>query len=72
MVLIDGVKIKPCPFCGESERIDFGIVSGYGYVECKNCSAEIRARGTERDAAEAWNRRAESCGGENDAEMQRL
>lgn len=62
----DEITLKECPFCMESADIETGIAHGFGYgytyLRCENCGAEIRAR-TEREAAEAWNRRAESFGG---------
>ena len=60
------IKLKPCPFCGEREDIDYGIntgtLKGFDYVECQNCGAEIHAihkNGKAIAAIDAWNRRAE-------------
>ena len=43
-------ELKPCPFCGESEDIDFGIytgtLKGFDYVQCQNCGAEIKSINT--------------------------
>lgn len=58
-------ELKPCPFCGEKEDIDYGIfngtLKGFDYVQCQNCGAEIHAiHKAERFivAAELWNRRS--------------
>lgn len=56
-------ELKPCPFCGEAEDIDYGIYNGtmrgFDYVQCQNCGAEVRAlHNCEWIAAEElWNRR---------------
>lgn len=54
-------ELKPCPFCGGK---DSGILTtsydGYWYaVFCENCMAQTRKCRQEKDAIEAWNRRAE-------------
>ncbi len=58
-------ELKPCPFCGEKEDIDYGIftgtLKGFDYVECQNCGAriyEIHKDGQCIAAKELWNRRA--------------
>ena len=60
-------KLKPCPFCGETEYIDYGIntgtLTGFDYVQCQNCGAEIHSlhkRGKVIAAIDAWNRRADN------------
>lgn len=60
-------ELKPCPFCGEKEDIDYGIftvtLKGFDYVQCQNCSAEINAIYKDEQyisAIEAWNRRADN------------
>ena len=55
------VKLKPCPFCGGK---DTGTLTtsydGYWYaVFCENCMAQTRKCRQEKDAIEAWNRRAD-------------
>ena len=60
-------ELKPCPFCGESEDIDYGIMSGtmkgFDYVQCQNCGAEINSvhNGEYIEAIEKWNRRTENA-----------
>ena len=54
------MKLKPCPFCGGK---DTGTLTtsydGYWYaVFCENCMAQTRKCRQEKDAIEAWNRRA--------------
>ncbi len=62
--------LKPCPFCGTSERDDdqerslddwLQVNKQPGelfYIECFGCGVETRWKETERAAIEAWNRRA--------------
>lgn len=57
-------KVKPCPFCGEKENIDFGFCTGtmrgFDYVQCENCGAEIHALHKDNKtiaAMELWNTR---------------
>ena len=58
-------KIKPCPFCGEKDLIDYGIMrgtmQGFDYVQCENCGAEIHSihNGKHIEAIEKWNTRTE-------------
>lgn len=59
----DKIELKPCPFCGEKENIDYGLMTGtmrgFDYVQCEKCGALIHAIhiGNEIKAIEAWNRR---------------
>ena len=55
-------KLQPCPFCGGEgcvQRHDFvGYTDTFGVV-CLDCGCETRQfYDTEKDATEAWNRRA--------------
>lgn len=54
-------KLKPCPFCGEKDRISVAAYrcdSGFWqYVFCDECLAEDPVGKTEQDAVDAWNRR---------------
>lgn len=55
------MELKKCPFCGNTATIKPFDVFGakYFYVKCNKCNAEINApRSSEKEAAEAWNRRA--------------
>ena len=56
----DFPKLRECPFCGCK---DSGILTtsydGYWFaVFCENCMAQTRKCRQEKDAVEAWNRRA--------------
>lgn len=58
------IKLKPCPFCGNTEIKLWHSPFGVG-GECKKCGAnsghEVEFNGeTKQDAAEAWNRRADA------------
>lgn len=52
------VKLKPCPFCGKlhHEVSDYKPVYR---VECTFCGARTGNCSSEREAIEAWNRRAQ-------------
>lgn len=60
-------ELKPCPFCGGSAKIKklrspwSGPTSrrSYYYGECQKCLAHLKPEGTEKRAAEMWNRRHE-------------
>jgi len=58
-------ELKPCPFCG-NEKIVIRTLSysesgmfGAKSVCCLECCAEGGTQGTEKEARECWNRRAE-------------
>lgn len=63
------IELKPCPFCGGSVRFfDAGIPGEFEDwgIECSNCGIFFSGPGdepgcvsTKREAADAWNRRAE-------------
>ena len=67
-------ELKPCPFCGESENVQFvsrkiGIApveTNFVNVECLQCGVSSRWTHSGREAAESWNRRSENEGGGND------
>ena len=55
-------ELKPCPFCGENENIDYrmnnGTIKGFDYVICQSCGAEVHALHKDKQcnaAIEAWN-----------------
>ena len=65
-------KLKPCPFCGEKDKLRIGHNSWVspnecysGYVYCDKCSASISVirRNTleeaEADAVKIWNTRVD-------------
>ena len=55
--------VNPCPFCWEETNIDYGIMhgtmSGFSYVKCEECGAELRERGTVEEAIKSWNYKSE-------------
>lgn len=53
-------KLKPCPFCGEANASVSESPYGGWFAKCGWCGAEIGSPNSEEDAAENWNRRAES------------
>lgn len=65
---MNDIELKPCPFCGEKDDIDFGLfctgtMRGFDYVQCQNCGAEIQEVHNPNDyisAATLWNRRADN------------
>lgn len=69
------VELKPCPFCGEKDLIDYGIMGGtmegFDYVQCVKCGAEIHSihNGKHIEAIEAWNMRAETVKEQPDGDM---
>ena len=54
-------KLKQCPFCG-GEAIVFNIIENplpmMCAVVCKTCHTGTNHKTTEKQAIEAWNRRA--------------
>ena len=52
--------LKPCPFCrGKDSGILTTSYDGYWFaVFCENCMVQTRKCRQEKDAIEAWNRRA--------------
>lgn len=57
MKMSDGIKLKPCPFCGSRnvyvEQIGSG---GYFNVCCCNCLANVPLSGSRETAVNVWNR----------------
>lgn len=47
---------KPCPFCGEKDRVQVDEISQYLYaVCCDNCGSHGPVENTPADATEKWN-----------------
>lgn len=65
------MKLKQCPFCGESARVYAVEFTGY-LVGCQNCDASLDGFETKEDAATAWNGRAECRNGQVLYELTRL
>lgn len=62
---IDGINLKPCPFCGgegEIRKLRFGVekFSRYGAI-CPTCAICLGWEMNEDEAAAKWNRR-DGCG----------
>lgn len=53
---MDEIKLKPCPVCGGEAA---AIWKGNYWVRCWECGAETPIYKSEKEAKEAWNRRAE-------------
>lgn len=52
------IKLKPCPFCGGKAEYMRG--DRYKWVHCTSCLATTGNYYTVKDAAQAWNRRADN------------
>ena len=63
---MDEIKLKPCPFCGgEAAAIWNGAFNEGNYWvryrgRCWECGAETPIYESEKEAKEAWNRRADN------------
>lgn len=53
-------KLKPCPFCGHKKPMIYDERKiGKGFeVTCRMCAAKVGGNKTEKEAIEAWNKRA--------------
>lgn len=54
-------ELKPCPFCAETDELDFGIVpstveDAY-YITCDSCDANGPMGLSNEQSAELWNQR---------------
>ena len=59
-VIESGIKLKPCPFCGEIPGIrllDLSPINSWK-VHCTSCGGEAGFYTVKRIAIRAWNRRA--------------
>ena len=55
---MNGLELKPCPFCGGEAVINPVFDLHVYFVHCKNCDCAIgRFYRDKCDAIEAWNRR---------------
>lgn len=56
-------ELSPCPFCGtipEMHLLDYDLLNLPIYwVECPNCSAQMKGKMTEQSAIDAWNARTQ-------------
>ena len=59
--------LKPCPFCGGKARLLFKPImdSELWVCECDDCFAKTYHEDTQREAVEAWNRRAGESNGDS-------
>ena len=57
------LKLKPCPFCGESKaEIRHPFYSDtYCWVQCCGCYCTTTPFKTQEEATKAWNRRADNA-----------
>lgn len=56
------IELKPCPFCGADEASPYLGEPGPGVIKCwaADCGAEMNGFETDEEAAEAWNRSAQT------------
>lgn len=54
---MNGIELKPCPFCG-SDDVICGRFEDVYYVECLYCGAKVETYNGLEDAAAGWNARA--------------
>ncbi len=54
---MNGIELKPCPFCGSDDVICDRFEDVY-YVECLYCGAKVETYNGLEDAAAGWNARA--------------
>ena len=56
---MNGLELKPCPFCRGEAVIKPVFDLNVYFVHCKNCACSLaRFYGDKCDAIEEWNRRA--------------
>ena len=58
---MDGIELKPCPFCGSDDVICDMFEDVY-FVECWDCCAKVESYNGLEDAVAGWNARANKEG----------
>lgn len=60
-------KLKPCPFCGETNIgcKDAGLFTDVWFVQCQSCYATFPHFDSKEEAVTAWNMRAGEISGDN-------
>lgn len=53
-------ELKPCPFCGSCEIEILGANRAY-CAHCAECGAVLPVSRTKKQAADAWNKRADAA-----------
>lgn len=56
------IKLKPCPFCGNTDLDYYVDCFVSTYVECKICGVKVQGAYNsvgKKEADELWNRRAD-------------
>ena len=59
MTTINGIELKPCPFCGEKEYLNVSLKSSLYFTKavCNECGAGGPNSSSAELAIEAWNKR---------------
>ncbi len=55
---MNGIELKPCPFCGSEDVTCTAGLEDECYVECWDCSAKVESYNGMEDAVAGWNARA--------------
>lgn len=58
------MKLKPCPFCGGEADLYFLSYDRRYFVICEKCDFKTAEFWTEKEAVDAWNKRADERGAE--------
>ena len=59
-IIMDEIKLKPCPYCGGKAVFDVDCCGAVvACLECDIVFATAKMNTSEKQLAEAWNRRAE-------------
>lgn len=52
-------ELKPCPFCGEADKLHVSeVYTNENVVYCRTCGATGGTRNTKAGAISSWNTRA--------------